>query len=298
MPILELFEIGKGKKNRPTEIIFVERCLNLLKPGGRMGIILPDGNLNNSSLSWLRRWVEGRAKLMAIVSLSEETFRSSNATVKATILFLRKFTEADTDAWEAAWQTAHAELDAHFDIERDTLYAEYARRIETGDDEELGQLLDKLAALGVTRQLPKWYRGDPPAYPRGIGPTIQGKPVWSGEAAKEHKKVAAELKRQVQARLKTVQKASDALLAELKAKYRAVDEAHNAALWSRVRELFDYPVFVAAPKSVGITSTGETGEGVPNELPKVLEAYREFESWVSQGAKAENVPNFLPPSAA
>jgi len=43
-PILDLFEIGKGKNNRPTELIFVERCLNLLKPGGRMGIVLPDGN--------------------------------------------------------------------------------------------------------------------------------------------------------------------------------------------------------------------------------------------------------------
>jgi type I restriction enzyme M protein len=45
-PILDLFEIGRGKNNRPTELIFVERCLNLLKPGGRMGIVLPDGNLH------------------------------------------------------------------------------------------------------------------------------------------------------------------------------------------------------------------------------------------------------------
>jgi len=94
-PILDLFEIGKGKNNRPTELIFVERCLNLLKPGGRMGIVLPDGNLNNPSLAWLRRWVEGKAKLLAVVSLPEETFRSSNATVKASLVFLRKFTEQD-----------------------------------------------------------------------------------------------------------------------------------------------------------------------------------------------------------
>ena len=39
--ILDLFEIGKGKTNRATEIIFVERCLSLLSPGGRMGIVLP-----------------------------------------------------------------------------------------------------------------------------------------------------------------------------------------------------------------------------------------------------------------
>lgn len=84
-PILNLYEIGRGKKNRPTELVFVERCLNLLKPGGRMGIVLPDGNLNNPSLAWLRRWAEGRAKLLAVVSLPEATFTSSKATVKASL---------------------------------------------------------------------------------------------------------------------------------------------------------------------------------------------------------------------
>ncbi len=66
--ILDLFEIGRHKKNRATEIVFVERCLNLLKPGGRLGIVLPDGNLNNPSLTWLRRWCEGKAKITAVVS--------------------------------------------------------------------------------------------------------------------------------------------------------------------------------------------------------------------------------------
>lgn len=49
--VLNLFEIGKGKTSRTTEIIFVERCLGLLKPGGCMGIVLPDGNLNNMAAS-------------------------------------------------------------------------------------------------------------------------------------------------------------------------------------------------------------------------------------------------------
>ena len=105
-PILDLFEIGKGKNNRPTELIFVERCLSLLKPAGRMGIVLPDGNLNNPSLAWLRRWAEGKARLLAVVSLPEETFRSSNATVKASLVFLRRFTIDDATAWEAAWTQA------------------------------------------------------------------------------------------------------------------------------------------------------------------------------------------------
>lgn len=98
--------------------------------------------------------------------------------------------------------------------------------------------------------------------------------------------------------LATVQKRGDALLSELKTRYRAIDESHTAALWARVRELFDYPVFVAAPKTVGITSTGETGEGVASELPDLLKAYREFEDWLAQGAQPKATPNFQAPSTA
>lgn len=297
-PILDLFEIGKGKNNRPTELIFVERCLNLLKPGGRMGIVLPDGNLNNPSLAWLRRWTEGRAKLLAVVSLPEETFRSSNATVKASLVFLRKFTEAEAAQWESDWAQAHAELEAGFDAQRNEAHASFASRILSGDDAEAARLLDELAALGIQRTLLPWQRGEAPAYPRQAQPTTQSKPVWMGEAAKEHKKAAAALKKQASAALATVQKRSDALLSELKAKYKSIDEAHTAALWARVRELFDYPVFVAAPKTVGITSTGETGEGVASELPDLLQAFRAFETWNENGAPPEATPNFPVPSAA
>ena len=101
-PILEGFEIGKDKPSRPTELLFLERCIQLLHPGGRMGIVLPDGNLNNPSLSWLRRWAESKVRLLAVVSLPEETFRSADATVKASLVFLRKFTESDRMAWEDA----------------------------------------------------------------------------------------------------------------------------------------------------------------------------------------------------
>lgn len=263
-----------------------------------MGIVLPDGNLNNPSLSWLRRWAEGKAKLLAVVSLPEETFRSSNATVKASLVFLRKFTDDEAAQWDGVWGQAHAELDAQFNAQRDAAHAFYAPRIVSGEDADVQGLLGELSALGLDRVLPHWQTSDPPVYPRACRPTIQGKPSWQGEIAKERKKAAAELKKQATAALTVAGKRSDALLAELKAKYKSLDEAHTAALWARVRELFDYPVFVAAPKTVGITSTGETGEGVPNELPALLKAYREFEDWLSTGAQPEATPNFPVPSAA
>ena len=292
LPILDLYEIGEGKNNRPTELIFVERCLNLLKPGGRMGIVLPDGNLNNPSLGWLRRWAEGKTKLLAVVSLPEETFRSSNATVKASLVFLRKFTDEEAVQWESAWSQAHAELDAQFDGQRHAAHAAYAPRIVGGEDTEAGRLLAELEGLGLRRVLLPWQRGKAPAYPRQARPTSQDRPVWLGEVAKEHKRAAAEIKRQASAALARVQTHVNSLLSELKSQYKAIDEAHTAALWARVRELFDYPVFVAAPKTVGITSTGETGEGVPSELAKVLKAYRQYDAWVDAGMPEDAIPEF------
>jgi type I restriction enzyme M protein len=297
-PILDLFDIGAGKANRPTELIFVERCLNLLKPGGRMGIVLPDGNLNNPSLSWLRRYAEGRAKLLAVISLPEETFRSSDATVKASLVFMTKFAETEAAAWQAAWDRAQKELDPTFNAQRDTLHAAYAPRVASCDDMAAAKLLRKLAKLGVIRTLPQWTQGEPPTYPLGVGPTQQAKPSWAGSPTDKDRATAAQLKREAQAAMAVAAKAGDVLLSELKAKYREVDAAHSAALWARVRELFDYSVFVAAPKAVGITSTGETGEGVTNDLTGVLAQFRQFEKWLGKGAPSQEQPNFPEPSTA
>ncbi len=295
--ILDLFVIGKGKKNRATELVFVERCLNLLKPGGRMGIVLPDGNLNNPSLTWLRRWCEGKARILAVVSLPEETFSSAKATVKASLLFVQRFTEADETAWEAAWTTAHATHDAAFNTKRDAICADIGRKVITAGDDDIEGILADLSKLGIERATPVWAAGPEPDYPRGIGSTRVAKPTWKG-TAKDAKK-ATQLKRDYVAAFDTVrQKQSDAFWRDLTAGLRAIDAAHDAALWATVREVFDYPVFVAAPKTVGITSTGDTGELVPNELPALLEAYGAFATWLEAGADPAQIPGFLLPSAA
>ena len=57
-----------------TEILFIERCLDLLKPGGRLGIVLPEGIFNNPSLAYVREFTENRSFLRAVVSLPQETF--------------------------------------------------------------------------------------------------------------------------------------------------------------------------------------------------------------------------------
>jgi type I restriction enzyme M protein len=73
-----------------TEILFIERCLKLLKEGGRMGIVLPNGNFENPSWEYLRFYIKQKAKLLAIVKLPQETFIPFGTGVKTSILFLEK----------------------------------------------------------------------------------------------------------------------------------------------------------------------------------------------------------------
>jgi type I restriction enzyme M protein len=122
------------------------------------------------------------------------------------------------------------------------------------------------------------------------------KPAWQDDAADRRR--AAALREAYNAAFTEPATAAGALTRELQAALRALDERHNAALWATVRETFDYPIFVAAPKAVGITSTGETGENVPNDLPALLDAYRRFRVWTASGANPRETPDFRLPSAA
>jgi len=112
-PIASLFELPKREKSKiKTEILFTERCLSLLKPGGRLGIVLPEGIFNNPSLAYVREFCENRAFIRAVVSLPQETFYSSGASVKASLLFMQKFTEKEKADFDAKYAKARVETEA------------------------------------------------------------------------------------------------------------------------------------------------------------------------------------------
>lgn len=96
--VLSLYETGE--MSTLTEVLFIERCLNLLKAGGRMGIVLPEGVLNNSNLQKVRDFVESKAKILLIVSIPQDVFIASGATVKPSLLFFKKFTEEESKNYE------------------------------------------------------------------------------------------------------------------------------------------------------------------------------------------------------
>ncbi len=73
-----------------AEILFIERCIDLLKEGGRMGIVLPNGHFENPSLEYLRYYIKQKCKILAIVNLPQETFIPYGTGVKTSLLFLEK----------------------------------------------------------------------------------------------------------------------------------------------------------------------------------------------------------------
>ena len=72
------------------EILFIERCIDLLKPNGKMAIILPNGNLENPSLKYLRHFINYTCDILSVIKLPQDTFVHSGTGVKTSILFLKK----------------------------------------------------------------------------------------------------------------------------------------------------------------------------------------------------------------
>jgi type I restriction enzyme M protein len=82
--------------SQSVETLFIERCIDLLKIGGRMAIVLPNGNFENSSLEYIRHFIMKRTKILAIVKLPQETFIPYGTGVKTSLLFLEKKEENET----------------------------------------------------------------------------------------------------------------------------------------------------------------------------------------------------------
>jgi type I restriction enzyme M protein len=80
-------------ESRPPQILFLERCLQLLKPGGRMAIVLPESILGNPSYEFLVHFIQARSRLIGVVTMPESLFKTSGkggTHTKVSVLLLRK----------------------------------------------------------------------------------------------------------------------------------------------------------------------------------------------------------------
>lgn len=81
--------------NQPPEILFIERCVQLLKPGtGKMAMVIPNGILNNPSLEYVRAWLLTNAQLIAVVDMQRDLFQPKNDTQTSMVL-IRRFSKEE-----------------------------------------------------------------------------------------------------------------------------------------------------------------------------------------------------------
>lgn len=83
---------GKTIVNISRDILFIERNLNFLRPGGRMAIVLPQGRFNNSSDRRIRDYIARECRILAVVGLHGNTFKPHTGT-KTSVLFVQKWTD-------------------------------------------------------------------------------------------------------------------------------------------------------------------------------------------------------------
>lgn len=103
--ILKQFEVGlkwkkdkktgqwikdKMKENDTPQNLAIERCMQFLKPGGRMALVLPDGIYGNDSLGYIRKYLLDNGRVLAIVDLPKETFMPHTST-KTTVILIHKY---------------------------------------------------------------------------------------------------------------------------------------------------------------------------------------------------------------
>ncbi|HQC63702.1 MAG TPA: N-6 DNA methylase, partial [Anaerolineaceae bacterium] len=93
--VIAKYELGKNSKGKyqskvGRDILFIERNLNFLKPGGRMAIVLPQGRFNNSSDKYIRDFITEHCRILAVVGLHGNVFKPHTGT-KTSVLFVQKW---------------------------------------------------------------------------------------------------------------------------------------------------------------------------------------------------------------
>lgn len=122
--ILDRFDLGKV--SGLTEVLFMERCLKLLKPGGRMGIVLPESILNGSGLQKVRDYFESTAKILLITSIPSDVFAAAGATIKPSLLFFKRFTDEEKKQYNDAKNIAIKTVDKGFKAQIKEIEEKYA----------------------------------------------------------------------------------------------------------------------------------------------------------------------------
>jgi len=254
--LISLYDLGST--STLTEVLFMERCLRLLKKGGRMGMVLPEGVLNNKNLQMVRDYFEGKAKLILICSIPQDVFIAAGATVKPSLVFMKRFTEDEEKEYANCKATAYKEVKSAHQKEYDAYYA----TIKTADD----------SAVSLKENLKKANAKLKAANKAKISTeTIQNE-IARIKSKQEQNKVN---KRNAEKALKDLDK-------------KIIEESKPV-----LKKKFDYDIPIAKVDDAGITTTGAASEG--NQLPQLVREYSSYRSekdlWDVSGNTVEYILN-------
>ena len=243
-PVLELFETGKKDgeiKSTLTEVVFMERCLDLLKKGGRMGVVLPEGFLNTMDLQNAREYFEGRAKLVLIASIPQDVFIAAGATVKPSLVFLKRFTEAEEIEYQQIKEAVTAEVNAKYQPEIDESTNQYHLLIVS--------CTNLNGTLRTTKNDLK-YKKD-------------------------------EAKKDIQTTIKVleerIKKAKDEMRQGKKEHFKKLGEIEtrkNREIVQGIKDLFDYEIPIVQANDAGITSTGSASG--KSDFPVIQDEHKQY----------------------
>ena len=143
----------------PPEILFIERCWQFLKPGGRMGIVLPDAILGAPGLIYVRYWMIKHCRIVASIDLHPDTFQPRNGTQTSVLILQKKTNEEINRRTMSDYEIFMAQVKAiGHDKRGNTVY----RRNEEGEeilvpaDPESIPLIERTATgEGTARPLPR-----------------------------------------------------------------------------------------------------------------------------------------------
>src|SRR6266851_3482130 len=101
---------GTLRAAMPPEVLFIERCIQFLKPGtGKLGIVMPDGILGNPDYEYIRYWILGGCQVLASVDLPVETFLPRTGT-QTSVLILRRKSEQEKLAESLSGDAAEGDI--------------------------------------------------------------------------------------------------------------------------------------------------------------------------------------------
>jgi len=139
-PALKRAKDKAAKEER--DILFIERILKFLRPGGRAAIVLPQGKFNNSSLAFIREWILRKARLLAVVGLHQNTFKPHTGT-KTSVLIIQKYTETELAKIQSVKQDVAAACPDYEKEIKDTI-ADFADELDVPEEnisEAIAELL-------------------------------------------------------------------------------------------------------------------------------------------------------------